>query len=244
MLRFDVDDVKEFSSLISVTEEYVPELRIDADDDSLRFVALNQSHVVFVSCNIQKEYFSVYECNEPTTFMVDTQELKKALQRIKGSGTLTCSLNDDSFKLHYVSDMGSKTFKIGLISDYYDAPNPPSIPYSIDTVVPFDEFKEYVGDASMYNDAVVFNFDKDVLSISTGNDYAEYEGKVVLSTPCEPAKVVVSGDYLQTFLKLGFNDELQVETGADMPLCAGLTSLDKTLHYKVLIAPRLDNTDD
>ena len=244
MLRFDVDDVKEFSSLISVTEEYVPELRIDADAEGLSFMALNQSHVVFVSCNINKEYFSVYECPNPTSFMVDVLELKKALNRIKGDGTLTCTLNDVSFDLKYVSTNGSKTFKINLISDLYEAPTPPNIDYPIKTTVDFDRFKEYIGDARLYNDAISFRFQKDVLCIHTNNDYADYGSQLLLDDPVtEDAKVVISGEYLASFIKLGFNEDLKLETGEDMPLCASLTSLDKTLLYKVLIAPRIDNSD-
>ena len=240
MLWFDVDDVKEFSSIIGVTEEYVPELRIDADTDGLSFRALNQSHVVFVDCMIQKEYFSTYDCDEPTSFMVDTLELKKALSRIKGQGRLHCSLDEATFNLKHLTDNGTKTFKISLISEIYDKPNPPSIPYTIHTKAPFDKFKEYSEDARLYNDAVVFKFEDDRLGISTGNDYAEYESQILLEDTFEETKVVISGDYLHTFLKLGFNDELTVETGSDMPLNLSLVSLDETLTYKVLIAPRLD----
>lgn len=244
VLKFEVDDVKEFSNIINVTEEYVPELRINADETGLNFTALNQGHVVFINCDMNKEYFNLYECSEPTSFMVDTQELKKALGRIKGGGVLTCNLLDDVFELEPKSDGSSKTFKLNLISELYDSPTPPLIEYPLSVVADFSRFKEYVLDAMSYKDAILFEFTDKGLEVNCASDYAEYHGVLSLSDiVVEYCRVAVSGEYLSPFLKLALSDRLCIDTGTDMPFNASIQSVDECLNYKVLVAPRLDNTE-
>lgn len=241
MVRFEVSDIKGFKNIIEVTERYVPELRVDCNEDGISFRALNQGHVVFIGCSIQNEWFAMYECEFDTSFMLDTFELKNALNRIKGNGSLSCTLNDDNFELKYSNDGSSKTFKIGLISDLYDAPTPPNITYPVTTMVEFDQLKEYCLDSMLYSDKVTFQFKKDNITIGSNNQYTEYEGKVVLLEDInEHCKVVISGEYLESFFKLNINDLVTLNVGESMPFYATVISSDENLSYSVLIAPRIE----
>lgn len=242
MVSFEIADIKEFKNIIEVTEQYVPELRFDCNEDGVSFRALNQGHVVFIGCSIQNEWFDAYECEVDTSFMVDCFELKRVLGRIKGSGSLSCSLTDTTFDLKYSSTDGStKTFKIGLISDLYDSPTPPNIDYPVTTMVEFDQLKEYSLDSLMYSDKVTFQFKEDNISIGSSNQYTEYEGKVVLLEDInEHCKVVISGEYLESFFKLNISDLVTLNVGDGMPFYATVISSDENLSYSVLIAPRIE----
>ena len=242
MVKFEVSDIKEFKNVVDVTERYVPELRFDANSDGLSFVALNQGHVVFVSCTMDSNWFTVYECDEDTSFMVDCLELKNALSRIKGDGSLTCCLSDDDFELRYASlDGSTKVFKIGLISDLYDAPSPPNIDYPVSTRAEFQQLKEYCLDSLLYSDKVRFRFEDNSVMIGSSNTYTSYEGKVVLLDEIsEACQVVISGEYLESFFKLSLSEEVSLDVGSDMPFHATVKSVDDCLTYTVLIAPRLE----
>ena len=245
MVKFEVADINEFKNIIDVTERYVPELRFDCSPEGISFVALNKGHVVFIGCNIMYNWFSAYECTEDIRFMLDTFELKNALNRIKGSGTLTCILNSDDFELKYSTTDGStKKFKIGLISELYDAPTPPNLQYPISTMADFKQLKEYCLDSLMYSDKVKFQFQDDAIIIGSSNDYTSYEGKLVLlESITENCQVIISGDYLDTFFKLNISDTVTLNVGSDMPFYAIVKSEDETLSYSVLIAPRLEEDD-
>lgn len=245
MVSFEIADIKEFKNIIEVTERYVPELRFDCSPEGISFTALNKGHVVFIGCNIMYNWFTTYTCDEETSFMVDTFELKNALNRIKGDGRLTCTLNTSDFEIEYINNDGSgKRFRIGLISELYDSPTPPNIPYPNTTLVEFNQLKEYSLDSMLYSDKVTFHFEEEAVFIGSSNDYTKYQAKLsLLESITEGCNVVISGEYLESFFKLGLSDLVTLQIGQDIPFYATVKSSDECLSYSVLIAPRIEEND-
>ena len=177
--------------------------------------------------------------------MVDTFELKNALNRIKGDGRLTCTLNTSDFEIEYINNDGSgKRFRIGLISELYESPTPPNIPYPASTTVEFSQLKEYCSDSMLYNDKVAFHFEEEALFIGSSNDYTKYHAKLTLLDELpEEYNVIISGEYLESFFKLKLSDLVTLRVGSDMPFYATVTSDDECISYSVLIAPRLEEDE-
>lgn len=241
-VRFEVSDVKEFRDIITVTESYVPELRLDCTSEGISFVALDQGHIVFIECELKLDWFTMYECNDETSFMLDTMELKNAISRIKGDGRLCCTLTDEYFILkHSTFDGSSKEFKLRLIDNIYDKPTPPSIPYPVTTKAEFSQLKEYTEDAMIYDNKLRFQFYDSNLRIISDNDYAEFDSNMLLfDNVSEACQVSISGENLIGFFKLGLNKEVTLMVGTDMPFHAILETIDESCKYSILIAPRLE----
>ena len=83
MFKCVINDVKQFTSTITVTEKIVEEIRFTADSEGLRYNQLDRSHVSFINMEADTDYFLDYEIDEPETFVVDAQEMVKILKREK-----------------------------------------------------------------------------------------------------------------------------------------------------------------
>ena len=243
MVVFELSDVGLFKEIVGVVDRYIEDIiKFELTGDGLSFTCLDKPHVVFLNCLIGNEWFSEYQIGEGVSFIVDIRELKNALGRISNSASVSCSLSDEYLVLRTVNLDANKSFKLRLVSDEYDSPKPPSIPYDGSISVDIGLLKEYTLDASLYGNKLSYNLlGGDKLVIKSENDYTMYESEMsVVNEDVSPCKVTLSSEKLVDLFKLKSLDDCRIQLGSDMPLTINLMNNSEDVLFSFMIAPRLE----
>ena len=243
MVEFELGDIGLFKEILNVVGKYIDDtVMFKLNDEGLGFSCLDRPHVVFVSSVFKKEWFTDYQVDGETNFVIDIMELNQALSRISNSANVVCKLTNEFLVLSSNSLSGGKTFKLRLVDEDYMPPSPPGLPYNGSISVDIGLLREYTLDASMYGGKLSYTLtDGNELVIRSENDYTEYEAKMtVVNSDVTPCKVTLSSEKLVDLFKLKSLDDVIFQLGNDMPLTINMMNNHEDVRFQFLIAPRLE----
>lgn len=238
MLTFQLNNYKQFTSIIDVADKILEEIRFEADNEGVRFSMLDKSHVCFFNANIDKDYFDEYSCEEPDTFTVSTQELLKILKRGKSNDILYVEV-DTGLKCKFGGE-NDKEFNINLIDNDYESPKAPNLNLpNQDIITNFSRFKEYITDCEICNvDKFTIYSDEEYFIIEGGDSFSGYKGKIKVNSKLNEAKSVFSINKIQDIFKLNITNDLLISLGTEAPLF--LKWNDDNLEVSYMLAPRIE----
>ena len=243
--KFVIADTKRFSSVIDVVELLVDEVLLCVSSEGVVFTALDKPHTSFVNVELGVDYFVDYTVGDPNgcEVLVDTLQLKQVLHR-GGSDELTVEYDQDNEKLNLVfTGVATKKFSINLISDDYEPPSMPDIPYSVCYEVSWKALKDSLGDAGLYEDKVKLS-NREGLGVESHGDFGDYT-TVIQSIDQDQdndgsTTALYSLEKIKDTFKLNLSDYVTVEYGQDMPVLLTWKSDDETAKVEYLLAPRIE----
>jgi len=243
-LKIELTNHGTLKSCFESISRIVDEITLVADSDGLHLSTLDKSHIIFITLDLKKTFFDMYQCDVPEKIAIDCTEFHKVLKKSKSSDILELSLDEGYFNVILKGD-ATRKFSIPLIDLHYEHAVPPTLelPYTIK--IPSGLLKEYIDDMDMYSEKLTFTLDEDYFIVSTegqkGNAEIKYlHGENVRSVVRSSFAV----DKLQNILKANkFSEECEVNIGEDMPLqlVMNLVTNDGKLEY--LLAPRLNESE-
>ena len=242
--RFVIADTKRFSSIIDVVELLVDEVLLVVSSDGVCLTALDKPHTSFVNVELGPDYFVYYSVDEGGhEVLVDTLQLKQVLHR-GGSDELTVEYDPTHEKLNLeFNGVATKKFSINLISDDYEPPSMPDIPYSVAYEVSWKALKDSLGDAGLYEDKVKLS-NREGLGVESHGDFGDYT-TVIQSIDQDQdndgsTTALYSLEKIKDTFKLNLSDYVTVEYGQDMPVLLTWKSDDETAKVEYLLAPRIE----
>lgn len=204
-----------FNALTHLLEEIT--LRIDGEGVVIR--ALNKSHAVYALFCIKKDTFDDYVYNEPVTATIDSDELIKALKKLRADDTLCIEIDEHTFTIILESESRRK-FMIKLIDSEYEAPEPPEMEHPLSLDLPTSVFKEGIDIAELYGEFLSIRVDEDRIYIISDNDLGEGRQEYIHGIRVDKQ---VESRYNVNLLKSimraeKFSEDIKLCLGNDMPL--------------------------
>ena len=240
-MRFELSNFKHFKDAMMISEAMLDEIKFEADNDGLRFRGLDRSHVAFMSMNIGKDYFDVFDIETPESCIIDTSELVKVLKRIKGDDTLHFSFDEENVTIQF-QGQAKRTFKIRNIDQEYDSPSTPNIEYPCTVEVSYKHLLESIKDCDLYDDKLKISTSQYQIGLSAVGDLGDYEAKLDVDDELHgKLSSVFSTSWLKTFFKIGnISDDVEINMGNDMPLLLRFED-EFGLTIQFILAPRIES---
>ena len=237
-----LSNVKEFKNIFTVAETILTEIKLECDNDGMRFRGLDGGHTSFFEANFKKSYFTTYELDTVDNIIIDTNEINKIFKRIKNDDDISIIIDTNFLLIKVSSEKNEKTFKLNSVDMEYDSPNIPNIEYPVSFNINFKEFKETVTDANLYEDRLRMRVESDNLIIFNNSMMGEYESKLKLETSYEDTYTsTFAMDLINRIFKLtSLSNEISINMGTDMPMLMTLTDLFEDIEVRFLIAPRIE----
>ena len=238
-----LSNVKEFKNIFTVAETILTEIKLECDNDGMRFRGLDGGHTSFFEANFKKSYFTSYELDNVDNIIIDTSEINKIFKRIKNDDDISIVIDTNFLLIKVSSEKNEKTFKLNSVDMEYDSPNMPNIEYPVSFTINFKEFKENVTDANLFEDRLRMKVESDNLIIFNNSMMGEYESKLKLETSYETTYTsTFSMELINRIFKLtSLSNEININMGTDMPMLMTLNDLFEDIEVKFLTAPRIES---
>lgn len=220
----------------------VPEVQIRAEKGGLRLDALDQSHMTFVHLGLNIGLFDEYQCDEPMSINVDTEELMKVLKRADKDDIIILSVDEDNLILTFQGE-AERIFMIRLIDMEYSAPSPPELDHPNHFEVPFDLMKNSIKDTEIVSDKISLSVDEKYFRVLAEGDFGDAKIKYLHGERiAEPARAIYSLDKIKEILKADkFSESIVIRLGNDMPINLILETVGADAVLEFLIAPRIES---
>ena len=242
-MKIELEDIKNFKDVLVNAEYFLDEIKFELDNDGMRFRGLDKSHIAFIGMEIDKEYFDVFDIEEPCSCIVDTQELLKVLKRAKNNDKLVFSFNNSDLRLQFIKDNVKRNFKIRQVDMEYESPARPNIEYPVSFEINYKQLIDGVKDAELYSDKVKLKTNGEELSLISDGNFGDYKSNISLLDDVGRHSSVFSIAWLNKIFKINsLSDIIKVNMGSDMPL---LLEFEDDLGLKVdfLLAPRIETEE-
>lgn len=114
-----------FKILIEALKELLTDTCIDFDENGMKIVSLDNSHVVLVHLKLDAQKFEYFQCNNKVTIGVNMLNLFKLIRTINSNDTLTLFIeSDDMNHLGIKIENGEKNTKTTYKLNLLDLDNP------------------------------------------------------------------------------------------------------------------------
>lgn len=241
-MKLELENFKNFKDVLIAAEQFLQEIKIEADRDGLRFRGLDKSHIAFIGMDVKSDYFDSFEIDQPDNCVIDTNELVKILKRSKNSDTLLFEFDNENVKFQFVNeDKGTKrSFNLRQIDIEYDSPTLPQIQYPVKVDIDSKLFDDGLKDCELYSEKVKLQAENENLYLIADGNFGNYKSNLQLYESVNKAESVFSLDFLKRFFKLAnLSTELVLEMGNNMPLSLTMED-DDGLKVDFLLAPRIE----
>ena len=235
---------KDFQTIMEVTDKLLSEIKLECDNDGIRFSGLDKSHICFIKVDFDKSYFESYLCEKPETLIVDTGDFLNVLKRMKLDDRLIIESKEDSLIVKFEGE-ATRTFRIYLIDAEYDTPMMPTLSYpNEDLEVSFKYWIDSLKDCKLYDQKVKLLLGEAQLYLICNGDKGSYESVYELDNVVNGCQSSFSIDFLERFNALGrVSNMVYLSLGDNMPLTLRVKDLLESLSVTLLLAPRIEAED-
>lgn len=239
-MKIELENIKNFKSILTNIEYFLEEVKFEVDSDGLRFRGLDKSHISFIGLYVEKDYFNVFEVDEPQSCIVDTNELVKIVKRAKNNDTLILSFDEANLNLQFVSQDTKRNFKIRQVDMEYNSPPMPNIEYPVSFSMDYKLLMDSVKDAELYSDKVKLRTNGYQLLVETDSNEGDYRSELASLEDIGNYMSIFSISWLNKIFKISsVSNEIKINMGTNMPLFLELEDEDG-LKVDFLLAPRIE----
>ncbi|WP_423792552.1 DNA polymerase sliding clamp [Methanocaldococcus indicus] len=247
MFRAEFESAKAFKKVVDTLSTLLDEITIKIDEEGMKAIAMDPSHVALVKLEVPKLAFDSYEIDEEKEIGIDLEMLKKIFNRAKAKDKLILELDEEKNKLNIIfENTGKRKFSISLLETGGITHKVPEIEYVNKVMLKGDAFKEALKDAKLFSDSVTLKIDEEKFVVYAKSEVNEVESifdkdsSAVISLECgEEAKSSFNLEYLEDMVKgVSSGDIVKIELGNDMPLKLEYSLSGAELLF--FLAPRIE----
>ena len=239
-MKIGLENIKNFKNILTNVEYFLEEVKFEVDSDGLRFRGLDKSHIAFIGLYVDKDYFDIFEIDEPQSCIVDTNELVRIVKRAKNNDTLILSFDEANLKLQFVNNDTKRNFRIRQVDIEYTSPPMPNIEYPISFNMDYKLLMDSVKDAELYSDKVKLRTNGYHLFVETDSNEGDYRSELTSVEDIGNYMSIFSISWLNKIFKIsGISDKITISMGKDMPLFLEFGD-ENGLKVDFLLAPRIE----
>lgn len=222
----------------------VDEIALEFDSEAMHLRALDRSHIIFITMDLDKEFFDIFQCEKPERLFLDAGEFIKTLKKAKPTDILELDI-DEAGLLFTMKGDATRKFKIMFIDMEYDSPQPPDVPVPCHVKIPSGLLKEYISNMTDFDEKLTFMVDQDYFKIICNGQMGSGEIEYLHG---ENINEVVASHFstpkLLNILKASkFSNECELGVGDDMPLILRMNLITGNGKLEYLLAPRIEQED-
>ena len=243
-MRLELYNPSIFKDTFEAIGHIIDECKLNFTNQGLSINALDKSHITFIMLEFKYTLFDEYECSNPESIIIDTNQLMQILKRCGNQDMLRMETTDSNLILTFTGE-ASKQFSIRLIDQEYETPIPPSIDYPLSLEVPSVLIKDSLDDCSLFNENLRLIIDEDYLHITSSSDTGLFGDTHIQYLHGENISQVVRSGYSIEKLKDIFRASKLSKTcilniGNDLPLGVTFNLYSNDGSISFLLAPRLE----
>ena len=242
-MRLETSNPGIIKDIIETITSIIDECKLNITPDGINVNALDKSHITFIELNLKKTLFDEYTCETPEQIIIDTNQLMQILRRCKNDDILKIETTQTHLILTFNGE-SEKRFKVSLIDNEYESPQPPIIDYPVQITTPSELIKDSLGDSKLFGENIRFTVDQDYLHICSQTASGVFGETHIKYIHGENIHEVVKSGYsiemlMNIFKASKINKECQLKLGDDIPLMVTFELPMHDGHIRFLLAPRL-----
>ena len=191
--------------------------------------------------DLKHDLFDEYTCDSPEKICIDATEFLKVLKKCKTTDILRLSVDEGNLIIVFDGD-ATRKFKIRLIDEEYETPEPPIITHPVNLTIPSDLLRDSLNDMALFSDKLIFTVDQDYLKITANGTYGDGEIKYIHGEQVtESYQTMFSIEKLKDIMKASkFSKQCTLSIGDNLPLKLNFELITGTGELKYLLAPRIE----
>lgn len=248
MFSIKLNEPKILNGSIGVISDFITEATFSIQKEGIKLIAMDPANISMVVLDILPSAFTEFRVEEPVEITINLDALKNALKRAKITDTLSLSLEQNKLKIT-ISGKSKKKFYIPLLEREVKERKVPALDFMTTIEVEANEFKDFIDDVSIAGDAVTFDADKNVFSMSAGDVGSKvnieltrgHDALIQIASAQEPVRSIYSVDYLKKMARAAsLADSVTIRFAKNYPLRLDFRALNK-LQMSFILAPRIEN---
>ncbi len=229
--------------IIETISSIIDECKLNITPDGITIHALDKSHITFVELDMKKTLFDEYTCETPEQVLIDTNQLMQILRRCKNDDILKIETEPTHITLNFDGE-SNRRFRVSLIDNEYESPQPPIIDYPVQITTPSTLIKDSLGDSKLFGENIIFTVDQDYLHICSQTASGVFGETHIKYLHGENINEVVKSGYsiemlMNIFKASKISKECQLKLGDDIPLMVTFELPMRDGYLRFLLAPRL-----
>jgi proliferating cell nuclear antigen len=233
---------------VSVLSDFITEATFSFQKEGVKLIALDPANISMVVLNLLPTTFTEFKVEQPTEITVNLEALKQALKRAKPTDPLSLTMDKNKLRIT-IAGKSTKNFFVPLLEREAKERKIPSLDFMATVELDASEFRDYIDDASIAGDALVFEADKNTFSINAGDVGSKVHIELAkgsdplmqLTVGNDPVRAVYSTEYLKKMARTAvLADTVIVQFAKDYPMRLDFRALNK-LQMSYILAPRIEN---
>jgi len=232
---------------VSVLSDFITEATFSFQKDGVKLIALDPANISMVVLNLLPTTFTEFRVEQPVEITVNLEALKQALKRAKPTDPLTLTMEKNKLKIT-ISGKSTKNFFVPLLERESKERKLPSLDFMATVELDAGEFRDYIDDASIAGDAIIFEADKNNFAINAGDvgskvtiELTKGSDPLMQLTVADQVRATYSAEYLKKMARAAvLADTVLVQFSKDYPMRLDFRSLNK-LQMSFILAPRIEN---
>ena len=235
------------NAAISVLSDFITEASFSFQKDGIKLHALDPANISMVIMNILPTAFQEFKVEQPVDITLNLEALKQALKRAKPTDPVTLTLDKNKLRITIIGK-STKNFYVPLLEREGKERKVPALDFMATVELDAIEFRDYIDDASIAGDAVIFEADKNNFTITAGDLGSKVS--ILLTKGNDPLLQLAAGDlvratYSVEYLKkmarsAALAEAVTVQFAKDYPMRLDFRSLNK-MQMTFILAPRIEN---
>lgn len=219
-----------FSAWIDALKTINEEHTIEANEEGLHSVAMDNSHVAMIDTKFRKELFEDYSVTgDKETVTLNVADLSKFLNRIGKDEKVSLRKDDKQSRVIIETRLSGRArqFSIATLEDFDNEVPEPKIFFKSKGRIVLKGFEDALKDAALVSEHIVLDFKDEKFKVSGYGDMADTfmewtkDSDDILQLEIqEPAKATYTLSYVEDMIKAAkpLSEVLTLELTQDMPL--------------------------
>ena len=241
-----------FKMLCDVLKETLNDINIIFDEEGMKIMAMDGSHVALIYLKLYADKFETYQCQKKVQVGLNMTNLFKLMKTITNTDTIIFKIEDEhkhEFDIYIENaDKNSKTkFTIKMMDIDEEQWSIPNIAMNSVITMPSNEFQRLCRDMLNISDLINITCDHSTLSLSCVGDFASQEtiiGEAThglsFSNCVEKISGIYSLKYLNLFTKsTNLSHVMELYMKKDFPLILKY-NVANLGHLMFCLAPKIE----
>ena len=227
MFEVQLSSIDSFRRLIKALSVIVEEGSFNVDEEEMRLLAMDPSHVAMVDFELPRDFFDGYLCDEETRLTVNIRELLRFLDRVERGEEVKIALEEGRLSIECLRGGHKRRFLMPLLEPLEEETPTPKIFFKASARILAPSLRRAMKDASLVGEHVRLEIDEEEFKISAEGDIGSVssvwtlEAEELLELKVEePSSATFTLSYLQDIINAASasSEVATLELSTDMPI--------------------------
>jgi len=227
LFEVQLSSIDSFRRLIKALSVIVEEGSFNVDEEEMRLLAMDPSHVAMVDFELPRDFFDGYLCDEETRLTVNIRELLRFLDRVERGEEVKIALEEGRLSIECLRGGHKRRFLMPLLEPLEEETPTPKIFFKASARILAPSLRRAMKDASLVGEHVRLEIDEEEFKISAEGDIGSVssvwtlEAEELLELKVEePSSATFTLSYLQDIINAASasSEVATLELSTDMPI--------------------------